>query len=64
MSIRLIAKALYAARQREAAVEKELTNASMAERPRLVQALHRARTERKRLEATLAGHIDRGPIHR
>lgn len=64
MSIRLIAKELYAARQREAAVEREVASASMAERPPLVQALRRARNERKRLEAILAGHIDRGPSHR
>jgi hypothetical protein len=60
MSIRMIAKELYAARQREDALSREAAAANMAHRPRLAEALRRARAERRRLEETLAGHIDRG----
>ena len=61
MSIRLIAKELYAARQREEAVAWEMAAADIAEKKRLEAVLRRARGERQQLEAMLAGHIDRGP---
>ncbi|MDJ0784738.1 MAG: hypothetical protein QNJ22_22430 [Desulfosarcinaceae bacterium] len=60
MSIRLIAKELYAARQREEALGKEMAIADPAQKPHLAERLRVARAERRRLEAILAGHIDRG----
>jgi hypothetical protein len=64
MSIRLIAKELYAARQREEALEGEVAGADEAYKVRLEADLRRARAERRRLEEILAGHIDRGPASR
>lgn len=65
MSIRLIAKELYKARRREESLVKEMAAAdqnagSRLEDKLLEDKLRRARAERRRLEATLAGLIDRG----
>ena len=65
MSIRLIAKELYAARRREESLATELdeakrvASADMAYTSRLEDELRRARAERRRMEEILAGHIDR-----
>jgi hypothetical protein len=64
MSIRLIARELYAARQREEALAREVAAADGALKSRLETDLRRARAERHRLEEILAGHIDRGPARR
>lgn len=67
MSIRMLAKELYAARQREESLSNELAKAKeasasgMADPSGLADALRRARAERQRMEAILAGHIDREP---
>ena len=66
MSIRLIAKELYAARQREEALSKEAAAlravpGTITDRQRRIEsALRTARAERRRMEQILAGHIDRG----
>ena len=60
MSIRLIAKELYAARRREENLEREMAAADMTQRPLLEAELRTARAERRRMEEILAGHIDRG----
>jgi hypothetical protein len=64
MSIRLIAKELYAARQREETLAREVADARGAHKSRLETTLRQARAERRRLEEILAGHIDRGPARR
>jgi hypothetical protein len=61
MSIRLIAKELYAARRREESVLKEMAAADTAEKSRFEAGLRQARAERRRLEVMLAGLLDRGP---
>lgn len=59
MSIRLIAKELYAARRREEKLEKAAAAADMTRKPLLEAELRTARAERRRMEEILAGHIDR-----
>jgi hypothetical protein len=60
MSIRLIAKELYQARRREESLVKEMAAADKDTEVRLEEKLRQARAERRRLEASLAGLIDRG----
>ena len=60
MSIRLIAKELYQARRREESLVKEMAAADRDTASRLEEKLRQARAERRRLEASLAGLIDRG----
>lgn len=64
MSIRLIAKELYAARQREEAAARALADAQGVQKTPLEADLRQARAERQQLEKILAGHIDRGPASR
>jgi hypothetical protein len=59
MSIRLIAKELYQARRREESLLKEISAADPTAKTRLADRLRRASAERRRLEAMLAGLIDR-----
>jgi hypothetical protein len=59
MSIRLVAKELYQARRREESLTKEISAADPTAKSRLEDRLRRASAERRRLEAMLAGLIDR-----
>lgn len=59
MSIKLLARDLYRAQQAVGRLEKELERAPSVSRPKLEEALRRARAERDRLRQFLDGQIGR-----
>jgi hypothetical protein len=60
MSIRLIAKELYEARKREEFLVAQMAAADRDAGSRIEEKLRQARVERRRLETSLVGLIDRG----
>lgn len=56
MSIKLIARDLYRLKQEVERLERQVENASMAERPGLEDELRKARAEREHLQRMLDGN--------
>jgi hypothetical protein len=64
MTIRLIAKELYALRREVEELEKRLESASSENKDRLEEQLRRVRAERDRMKRLIEGHKDPSPYRK